>query len=178
MFTSSFSEHEIIRYAGLTADFIKSQKEAYAPYGVPLPPDQLKPFRPYFNDFILKHTLFFQKKDGPLESPAFLEELNRKGVEFSIANLRAITFLDVVVYFGEFESRIVFHELVHVVQYQKLGYKQFANKYVRGLLKMGKYESIPLETNAYLLDENFVKDPFQTFSVEDEIQKWINANRF
>lgn len=169
MFTSSFSESEIIRYVGLTADFIKSQREFYAPYGAPLPPDQLKPFRPYFNDFILKHTLFFQKKDGPLESPAFLVELNRKGVEFSIIHLRAITFLDVVVYFGELESRIVFHELVHVVQYQKLGYKQFANKYVRGLLRMDKYERIPLEANAYLLDETFVKDPFQTFTVEDEI---------
>ncbi len=120
MLTSSFPEHEIIRYAGLTADFIKSQREVYAPYGAPLPPDQLKPFRPYFNDLILKHTLFFQKKDGPLENPAFLGELNRKGVEFSIARSRATTFMDVVVYFGELESRVVFHELVHAVQYQNV----------------------------------------------------------
>lgn len=39
----------------------------------------------------------------------------------------------------------VFHELVHVIQYEKLGLVQFANKYVRGFLNGGSYDGIPLE---------------------------------
>lgn len=178
MFTSSFPEKEIAHYIDMTTDFIKSQREIFGVYGEPLLPEQLKPFRPFFNDNLLKTTKFFHKKDGPIRNPEFLEDLNRRGLEFSLINTKAITFQDVVVSFEELEPQVLFHELVHVVQYQKLGFKQFANKYVRGLLRMGSYKRIPLEANAFLLDESFVKNPFTSFSVEIEVQKWINDNRF
>src|SRR5436853_935557 len=51
-------------------------------------------------------------------------------------------------------------ELVHVVQYEKLGLKEFAAKYVTGFLSGGSYEAIPLEMNA------------------DEVQRWIDTGRF
>ena len=50
----------------------------------------------------------------------------------------------------------VFLELVHVIQYEKLGLVQFATKYVRGFLNGGSYDGIPL----------------------DGVQRWIGADRF
>lgn len=178
LFTTSFSENDILRYAGLTADFIKTQRETFAPGAAPLPPDQMEAFLPFFNEGILKTTLFFHKTDGHLQSPAFLTELEEKGVSFPLDRLQAITLQDVVVTFGEAEPRVLFHELVHAVQYQKLGLKQFAYKYMKGLLARGSYERIPLEVNAHALDELYSRDPSQPFSVESEIQRWINENRF
>jgi hypothetical protein len=178
MFTSSFTEPEIANYVALTASFIKEQRETYTKLATPLSPAEQETFKPFFSESILKTTRFFHKTDGPLVSPDFFRELNEKGVPFSVDRLKAITFIDTVVTLEELNPRIQFHELVHAVQYQKLGYKQFANKYLRGLLARGSYEKIPLEANARLLDEAFAQDPAQAFSVEADIQKWINENRF
>lgn len=178
MFSTNFTDAEIANYAGLMASFIKSQREAFVSQAAPLSESQQEVFKPFFNEGILKTTLFARKSDGPIASPDFLEDLNQKGVAFSIDRLKAITFLDVVVTFEDLDPRVQFHELVHAVQYQKLGLKQFANKYFRGLMRTGKYERIPLEVNAHQMDEAFFKDPGQPFSVEAEVQKWVNENRF
>jgi len=63
--------------------------------------------------------------------------------------------VDTVVSHEPFNDRLLFHELVHVVQYEKLGLEGFAAKYVRGFLNGGSYEGIPLEMNAYELDARF-----------------------
>jgi len=51
-----------------------------------------------------------------------------------------------------FTDRLLLRELVHVVQYEKLGLKEFAAKYVTGFLSGG--------------------------SVADEVQRWIDTRRF
>jgi hypothetical protein len=63
--------------------------------------------------------------------------------------MAAITFIDTVVFHEPIENRLLFHEFVHVVQYDKLGLGEFAAKYVNGFLTGGSYEAIPLERNAY-----------------------------
>jgi len=178
MYLSGFNDKEIIHYAGLTADYIKAQREAYFPKAAPLAPERFDPFLSFFSEAVLKTTRFHVKQEGPIENPDFLKELHDRGIPFSLDRLKAITFQDVVVSFEELEPRVVFHELVHAVQYQKLGLKQFAYKYFKGFLTWGAYERIPLEANARLLDEAYAKDPGKPFSVEAEVQKWINENRF
>ena len=94
------------------------------------------------------------------------------------ADMAAITFTDTVVSHEPFTDRLLFHELVHVVQYEKLGLAEFAAKYVKGFLSGGSYEAIPLEMNAYELDARFATAPTKPFSVADEVQKWIDQARF
>lgn len=66
---------------------------------------------------------------------------------------------------------LVFHELVHVVQYAVLGVSAFADRYVRGWAKWGQvYRRIPLERHAYALQENFERDPTQGFDVEEVVR--------
>ena len=93
------------------------------------------------------------------------------------AHMAAITFVDTVVSHEAFTDRLLFHELVHVVQYEKLGLEGFANKYVRGFLTGGSYNAIPLEINAYDLDARFAGAPTRAFSVVDGVQRWINAGK-
>ena len=77
-----------------------------------------------------------------------------------------------------FERFLQDHELVHVVQYEKLGLEGFAAKYVQGFLRGGTYEAIRLERNAYELDARFDTAPTKPFSVSHEVQGWIHAGRF
>jgi hypothetical protein len=90
----------------------------------------------------------------------------------------SITFSDTVVTHGPLKDRILFHELVHVEQYRLLGIPRFSELYVRGFLVGGSYEKIPLERNAYLLDERYEKDPTLHFSVDDEVAEWNAQDRF
>jgi hypothetical protein len=93
------------------------------------------------------------------------------------AEMAAVTFVDTVVSHEPFSNRLLFHELVHVVQYRKLGLAEFATKYVRGFLTGGSYEAIPLEINAYELEGRFAVAPTNIFSVETEVQASIDADR-
>ena len=89
------------------------------------------------------------------------------------SDMAAITFVDVVVSHEDFSNDLLFHELVHVVQYAQLGVKEFARRYVQGFIDGGSYDEIPLEKNAYGLEDRFSSEPQQTFSVADEVRGWI-----
>lgn len=67
----------------------------------------------------------------------------------------AITFCDVVVSHEPFSAGLLFHELVPVEQYRQLGIPRFSELYVRGFLNGGSDEAIPLEVNAYSLEDRF-----------------------
>ena len=83
--------------------------------------------------------------------------------------MAAITFCDVVVSHEPFSDGLLFHELVHVEQYRQLGVQRFSEFYVRGFLNGGSYEAIPVEVNAYALEDRFRSDSRRGFSV----QKWL-----
>jgi hypothetical protein len=92
--------------------------------------------------------------------------------------MAAITFVDTIVSHESFTNELLFHELVHVVQYEKLGLADIAHKYVRGFLGGGSYEVIPLEVNAHQLETRVAAAPAGPLSVEAEVQAWIEAGRF
>ena len=78
--------------------------------------------------------------------------------------MAAITYVDTIVSQGTYDTRTLFHELVHVVQYENLGLTEFAARYARGFLTGGSYEGIPLERSAYELDARFATSPARPFS--------------
>lgn len=57
---------------------------------------------------------------------------------------------------------LLFHELVHLVQYEVLGRRRFASQYIGGWLRAGcRYRDIPLEVEAYHLTDRFeAGEPF------------------
>jgi hypothetical protein len=94
------------------------------------------------------------------------------------SDMAAITYVDVIVSHQEFTDALLFHELVHVVQYAQMGVKDFAARFMNGFIQGGSYEEIPLEKNARLLEERFTQNGNQIFSVDDEVRQWRETGKF
>ena len=111
-----------------------------------------------------------------IENPAFYTQLQQIPLDFS--TMWGITFFDTIVIAttkvdanSEKWIPLLFHECVHVCQYQHLGLDAFMEQYVLGWATNGfQYRSIPLEASAYLLQSKFESNT-QTFSVEDALLK-------
>ena len=88
-----------------------------------------------------------------------------------------MTLIDLVAYPRWLSASTLAHELVHVVQYRVLGLRKFAQLYVRGFLDGGGYEGIPLEIQAYELEERIRRDPEKVFSVEEDVTLRMIAGR-
>ncbi|HEY6389529.1 MAG TPA: hypothetical protein VIX91_27920 [Candidatus Acidoferrum sp.] len=163
------------------AAYIGQQRQTYRPGAVPLSMGQQKAMRPFFPEPALDATRLLVLAGRRVANPPFYSELIKMGFEATslpdFAHMAAITLVDTVVSHEAFTDRLLFHELVHVIQYEKLGLEGFADKYVRGFLTGGSYDAIPLEMNAYELDARFAGAPTRAFSVADEVQRWINAGK-
>jgi hypothetical protein len=164
------------------AAYIDRQRQTYIRRTAPLDPNQMAAMRLFFPASVVDSTGLVILTGERVSNPPFYGELMRMGFAGGslpdFAHMAAITFVDTVVSHGPVTNRVLFHELVHVVQYEKLGLPQFAAKYFIGFLSGGAYEAIPLERNAYELDARFSLAPAAAFSVETEVQSWIQANRF
>jgi hypothetical protein len=164
------------------ATYIERQRQTYRRTAVPLDQKQKTAMQSFFPPSILESARVVVLAGERVGNPPFYAELIRMGFEagslpdFSL--MAAITFVDTVVSHEPFTNRALFHELVHVVQYEKLGLMEFAAKYVRGFLNGGSYEAIPLERNAYELDGRFAAEPTKAFSAADEVQAWMHGGRF
>jgi len=65
----------------------------------------------------------------------------------------------------------LFHELVHVAQYETMGMRGFLTTYVRGWLENGReYFAIPLEVEAYELQELFERGELADGEVERTVR--------
>jgi hypothetical protein len=163
------------------AEYIGQQRQTYRGRAVPLDSHQKSAMQPFFPATALDSTRVVVLAGERVSNPPFYGELMKIGFEAAslpdFALMAAITFVDTVVSHEAFTDRLLFHELVHVVQYEKLGVAEFAAKYVRGYLSGGSYEAIPLEINAYELDARFAGAPTRAFSVADDVQRWINAGK-
>jgi hypothetical protein len=158
--------------------FILSNRKKYLSQAAPLEPERLVSLEPYFPVDILRNTRFLVLKDSRIDDPPFYSMAKMMGVRNlpSFSDVAAVTFVDVVVSHEEWSESLLFHELVHVVQYAQLGNKEFASRYVNGYIKGGSYEEIPLEKNAVELEERFGRKD-GTFLVADEVRSWIEMGK-
>lgn len=164
------------------AAYIARQSQTFAARAVPLNQNQKTTMQSFFPASALDSTRVVVLTNERVGNPPFYSQLLQMGFEPAtlpnFAFMSAITFVDTVVSHESFTNKVLFHELVHVVQYEKLGLMEFAAKYVTGFLNGGSYEAIPLERNAYELDGRFASVPARPFSVEADVQAWIHGGRF
>ena len=163
------------------AEYIAVQHRTYHHRAMALDRNQKEAMEPFFPASTLDSARVLVLSSERVCNPPFYAELLHMGFDRAIlpdfTDMAAITFVDTVVSHVGFTDRLLFHELVHVVQYQKLGLEGFAVKYVNGFLGGGSYEAIPLEMNAHELDARFAADPAKPFSVETEVRAWIDAGK-
>lgn len=178
----NLSPADVAWIAGQTQAYIVAQRAAYHPGAVQLTPAQTTTMSPFFAPNILASARLNVLHGTLVQNPPFYPQLATMGFPQAslpgFPTMDAITFVDTVVFQVPITDRTLFHELVHVVQYDKLGSPMFAAKYVTGFLTGGSYPNIPLEVNAYKLDAIFAAAPTVGFSVEGEVQAWINNGMF
>jgi hypothetical protein len=176
------SDSQIAWVVQEVAAYIERQRRSFLRWAAPISQNQKTVMRSFFPEFTLDSVRIVMLRGIRIGNPPFYAELVQMGFEagslpdFDL--MAAVTFVDTIVSHEVFTDRLLFHELVHVVQYEKLGLGEFSARYVRGFLSGGSYEAIPLEVNAYELEARFAAAPMSPFSVEGEVQAWIDAGRF
>lgn len=132
----------------------------------------------FFPAIDLERIRVLQPGRERVPNPPFYAELEKLGFTGlpDFTTMAAITFDDIVVFHDPLTPQLIFHELVHVVQYRLLGIEEFARLYVLGYLA-GGYEGTPLEVCAYQLDGKFITGSVG-FDVELEVKAWIADGRF
>lgn len=179
MATPQLTPDQITQVSELVAGYISAQREKYAPRAVPLSAQQRAPLEPFFVREVLNNVRLLVLEGERVPNPEFYPMLRRLGFKNlpDQSAMGAITFCDVVASHERFTAGLLFHELVHVEQYRQLGIPRFSELYVRGFLNGGSYEAIPLEVNAYSLEDRFRRDGRRKFSVQAEVAQWLAEGR-
>ncbi len=127
----------------------------------PLRPGERVHLEAYFDEELLSDVRIREVRS--VSRPWFIRPLALFGLKLDMdfRSAAGITFGDLVLVSELGRGRtlpaaLLFHELIHVLQYRALGIGGFALKYVDGWLSHGReYLRIPLEVEAYALEDRF-----------------------
>ena len=159
-----------------TRKWIQQQRELHRPAALVLPDVTRHQLGPFFADGALGSARVRSVETIP--NPPFLDQaralgLPVDGIDFS--QMAGLTLVDTILVSETVPAAdptgLIFHELVHVVQYQILGLDEFARRYVHGIVDGGfDYYRIPLEIQAFQLTARFAASPAAVFSVDHEVE--------
>lgn len=170
------SDKQIDQLAGFVSAYIAEQRTVFGKKAQPIADEHLPQLEAFFPAGVLSAVKVVQ---GRAPEPGFYTLARMMGIRNvpSFSDMAGITFQDVVVHVEPLSLQLLFHELVHAVQYKHLGLDGFASRYVRGFLNGGSYEEIPLEKQAYELEGRFASNPSDAFSVEDDVKQRIQLGQ-
>lgn len=158
--------------------WVLSQKTVHRPEARALTEEERSGLSPFFQETVL--DLARVKIVRAIENPPFFSVLREAGLAHTLdfSNALGMAFLDTILVSQRYrlaESHwmsLMFHELVHVVQYQLLELAEFVERYVHGWVKNGfDYFAIPLERDAYELQRRYDESSGQVFSVAEEVHR-------
>jgi hypothetical protein len=160
------------------AAFIHDQKNLFISTCRPLRPRHLELMAPHFKAVDLERALFRNIYPDRVANPAFYAGLQAVGFAClpDFGWRRASTFDTVIVTHEPLTPAMLFHELVHVVQYRLLGVEGFATTYVQALLAGDSYGFTRLEACADAMEERFLRGS-GPIDVEREVKQWLAADR-
>lgn len=165
--------------AGVAAYF-SGERRLYLPHSEPLAAGVRGPIQRYFSPLLLDKVRTVVLKGARIPPPPFYAEaLRLTGGRFpDFVHMASVTYVDVIVFHEQIESRPLFHGVVHAAQIEILGLERYVDLYVRGFVKNLSWLAIPLEDQAYKLDLRFAEAPQNVFSVEDEIREWLEQGKY
>ena len=163
--------------------WVHDQAARYAPLGISLSGNLLDDYRSFF-DLDAQRVRWVQ---DAIHNPPFYADLLVGGADprdlMPFHEMEAITFDIAVIVRPEIQLTrgLLFHELVHVVQYRLLGIDEFARLYIDGWLEgsrfrddpIQRYLNVPMEQIAYVLQQRYETSPISTFSVEEEVRRFL-----
>ncbi len=162
------------------ADYLHDQRERFFPVSRPLSEDLRRTAARFFSPALIDAVRIVELTHCRLENPPFYAEAEAQGFSNlpDIRHMASLTFEDVLVFHQSPADRILFHALVHAVQFQMLGLERYTELFVRAFLRMGSHFLVPLEAQAFALDSKFTVNGEGAFSVEEEVCKWIREDRY
>lgn len=159
--------------------YLQQQRQHYIRDAGPLSAQQKALMWPYFSPTLLDQVRVIELRGARVAVPDFFAQVRAHGFEPpEITHMDSLTFLDVIVFNQELSERALFHALVHTVQIQTLGLRRYAELWVQSFVKSKTHFTVPLEVQAFSLASKFLHPTAQTFSVEDQILRWINDRRY
>jgi len=169
----------ISQLASMVEDYVTSSRKKYAPQAVPVTEAQSTAMRSFFSPAVLDSARLCVLRGTRVSNPPMYTMAKMMGIRNlpDFAAMTAITFVDVIVSHQEFTDALLFHELVHVVQYTQVDLNEFAARFVNGFLQGGSYEEVPLEKMAFELEGRFSQNTAEPFSVDDEVRQWSEAEK-
>jgi len=161
------------------ATYLLEQREHYSPVAAPLKPEQKASMWPYFSPALLDQIRIIELHGARVAVPRFFDQVRSFGFEPpQITHMESLTFLDVVAFNQELSERALFHALVHAVQIQVLGLQRYAELWVRSFVKSRTHFTVPLEVQAFALASKFSRPVPESFSVEEEVLRWLAEDRY
>jgi len=156
------------------------QRELHRAKARRLTDDERLPLQDYYDTQVLDTVRVATV--NRISNPPFYDELTESG--FPILDLSAsagITFVDCVVVRRPFQQHfpswisILFHELVHVVQFEILGPRKVLEAYLQAWEQNGyQYHDVPFEIQAYRLEARFERhEPL--FSVREVVEQELQG---
>ncbi len=159
--------------------YLQEQREHYFPPSGPLSPQQKASLWPYFSPALLDQVRAVELRGARVAVPEFFAQARALGFEPpEITHMDSVTFLDVIVFNEELSDRALFHALVHTVQIQILGLERYAELWIQSFIKSRTHFTVPLEVHAFSLASKFLHPGAERFSVEDQILRWVDENRY
>jgi hypothetical protein len=174
------AEMHIHNAVARVADYLHDQRERFFQESRPLSEEQRRIALRFFSPALLDAVRIVELTHRRMEKPPFYAEAKAWGFSNlpDVTHMASLTFEDVLVFQQRPADRILFHALVHAVQYQMLGLERYAELFVRGFVRVGSHFLVPLEAHAFALDSRFTVNGGSAFSVEAEVLKWIREGRY
>jgi hypothetical protein len=158
------------------ARWIREQRERHHPHGAPLGRRERRLFSGYFPLRLLDAARV--RVVERFENPAFFRifEQANEAYPIDLREASGLALIDTILIArraNQPRSRdgLLFHELVHLVQYDVLGLEDYMELYVDSWLEGGRrYREILHEQQAYELAARFRRSDVRRFSVEAEVR--------
>jgi hypothetical protein len=171
-------------FLSLGPAWVRDQRTQHRAAGRILSLEERKVLSPFFEDSILEKARI--TRVPVITNPPFYAPLLAAGIPIPLdfTQTSGITFDDTIL-LSELHSvppaahlSLLFHELVHVVQFALSGVEDFVSRYVTGWAENDfEYERIPLEAQAYGLDARFSAQPGSHFSVQAEVAALLGRTK-
>ncbi|MGB8065045.1 MAG: hypothetical protein WCF26_24375 [Candidatus Sulfotelmatobacter sp.] len=170
---------QIAQGVAWVSTYLQEQRDYYFPASGPLSPQQKASLWPYFSPALLDQVRVVELHGARVAVPEFFAQARALGFEPpEITHMDSITFLDVIVFNEELSERALFHALVHTAQIQILGLERYAQLWIHSYIKSRTHFTVPLEVHAFSLASKFLHPTAERFSVEDQILRWVDDNRY
>ena len=178
--SAKLNEEQANEISTSIASYIQLQRNRYFPSATPLSAQLKSVMQPFFSPSLIGHLRTVELRGENLPEPPFYSKAGELGFSNlpSFTEMKALTFMDVVVSKERITDNALFHALVHAVQFQLLGLQRYVNLLVRGFLRTHAHFAVPLEAHAFALTSKFDRDSTAGFSVEEQVRLWIKESRY